>query len=79
MFEDTGGFLLSKLCESEPLDIAASLAIRIEIATALAEAHYRTSSLAVSCGHFGRARGWHAWLIDFSNDCRASTKMRVLS
>ena len=48
VFEDTGGFLLSKLCESEPLDIAASLAIRIEIATALAEAHDRTSSLAVS-------------------------------
>jgi hypothetical protein len=48
VFEDTGGFLLSKLCESETLDIAASLAIRIEIATTLAEAHDRTSSLAVS-------------------------------
>jgi len=81
VFEDTTGVLLSKLCDVGPLDLAATLAIAIQITTALAELHRRDlihgdiSPEAILVD----PTGWRARLIDFSNTRRASAKMQTLS
>jgi PAS domain S-box-containing protein len=78
--EDAGGVLLSTLCESAPLDIAASLAIAIQLATALAELHRRDIIHGNLNPHgiLVDPQSWRMQLINFSGACRVSAKGQML-